>query len=1069
MGLSGNNPSAIDGWRADSIVSDAAQIGFNQMHLTSNRAFPLFVLLLLCMVGSASVIANPTKIAGAPSSVAELKTKRSNIDGNATLDDAAKIKIAELYEQAIQARTQADKLLTDYQALKSRVEAAPNRLNKLRKQLAKEPSPYDPVSQLSKRAGIDEVGSLLRQEEVQYEAYKASIKIEENTLARLLDGVAHRSKVMANLTGRLENLDADLKAAPASDELPALTTARREALLARKGLRMIELDFYRLQMDNHELLTSLAVAERDFATRESSRLLPGLEALRGVAQKLREASAAKVMEKAERAQQETVDLPGPIRFIAEKSVELSVELQDLTRNEALVIERLDLAHRKLDEIKSEAESTRQRVEVVGPSEAIGRMLRKRAAALPSLESYRLDTRERQAEINRATDRQIDIDELRRDLLSIEERVQDTLQSIEQRQEPIPSDEKAQQDKEERRLSKETRDLLIAQRDTLAELHKVYGRYISRLAALDVAERQLVSEAEKFIAFIDERLIWIRSTKPIAFSDLPDFASSLIWLISPADWGRVMRDGFSTVQGKSFEFLLGLLTVVVLLLLRPFSKRQISDIAKQTRTIHTASFGLTLRALSYTLILTAGGPAVIFLIAWSISAAPSAAPYSLAMGEGFYAAGMMLLMISFFRQACRADGLGERHFRWPNQIKLVLLKNLTWLQVLWPLLILIITATQVMENEAYVQGLGRPAFIVMMVAILVFGSRMLGPSGPVQTHMRGKALERKLRKIRLIWLPIVIVLPLSMMLASLMGYHHTALVMEQHLESMIWFLLGLMILRDLLLRALYLAEIKFRYEEALKKREELRAQREKEAAAVGDEDSVEPVVELPEIEYEEIDYGQLSEQARRLLQTGLFIGAAVGLWVIWVDMLPILGFLDAVTLPFTSTELVDGIEKVVPVTLADLALGLLYLALTAIAAKNLPGLMEIVFLQRLSLDPGARYATKALTQYLIVAIGIVTAFNTIGAEWTSIQWLIAALSVGLGFGLQEIVANFISGIILLFEQPIRVGDTVTVGDTTGKVSRIRIRATTILNWDKQELLVPNKEFITSRLLNWTLTD
>jgi potassium efflux system protein len=68
-----------------------------------------------------------------------------------------------------------------------------------------------------------------------------------------------------------------------------------------------------------------------------------------------------------------------------------------------------------------------------------------------------------------------------------------------------------------------------------------------------------------------------------------------------------------------------------------------------------------------------------------------------------------------------------------------------------------------------------------------------------------------------------------------------------------------------------------------------------------------------------------------------------------------------------------------------------------------------------------------------------------------------------------VANFISGLIILFERPVRVGDVVTIGDVTGSVLKIRIRATTIRNWDKQELLVPNKELITGRLLNWTLSD
>jgi potassium-dependent mechanosensitive channel len=83
--------------------------------------------------------------------------------------------------------------------------------------------------------------------------------------------------------------------------------------------------------------------------------------------------------------------------------------------------------------------------------------------------------------------------------------------------------------------------------------------------------------------------------------------------------------------------------------------------------------------------------------------------------------------------------------------------------------------------------------------------------------------------------------------------------------------------------------------------------------------------------------------------------------------------------------------------------------------------------------------------------------------------VAALSVGLGFGLQEIFANLVSGIILLFERPIRVGDTVTINSVSGKVSRIQMRATTIVDWDRKEHIVPNKTFITNQLVNWTLSD
>jgi potassium efflux system protein len=153
----------------------------------------------------------------------------------------------------------------------------------------------------------------------------------------------------------------------------------------------------------------------------------------------------------------------------------------------------------------------------------------------------------------------------------------------------------------------------------------------------------------------------------------------------------------------------------------------------------------------------------------------------------------------------------------------------------------------------------------------------------------------------------------------------------------------------------------------------------------------------------------------------------------------------------------------------MAAALLVTVVTIVAARNVPALLEIILLQRLPLDRGVRFAIATVTRYAIAGVGVVVAFGTIGIGWSKVQWLIAAMTVGLGFGLQEIFANFISGLILLLERPIRVGDTVTVGDTTGTVTRIRIRATTILDWDRRELVVPNREFITGRLVNWTLSD
>jgi len=196
---------------------------------------------------------------------------------------------------------------------------------------------------------------------------------------------------------------------------------------------------------------------------------------------------------------------------------------------------------------------------------------------------------------------------------------------------------------------------------------------------------------------------------------------------------------------------------------------------------------------------------------------------------------------------------------------------------------------------------------------------------------------------------------------------------------------------------------------------------------------------------------------------------LGLWVMWGELVPAISVLDRIELPLSHTLVVDGLERQVAVTLTDLVRVLIILAVAFFASKNLAGLLGFTVLRPLRFDAGASYAIVTLCQYVLIAAAVLYAFSNIGLEWSKLQWLVAALSVGLGFGLQEIVANFVSGIILLLERPVRVGDIVTVGDADGYVARIRIRATTIITWEGKELVVPNKEFITQRVLNWTLSN
>jgi small-conductance mechanosensitive channel len=131
--------------------------------------------------------------------------------------------------------------------------------------------------------------------------------------------------------------------------------------------------------------------------------------------------------------------------------------------------------------------------------------------------------------------------------------------------------------------------------------------------------------------------------------------------------------------------------------------------------------------------------------------------------------------------------------------------------------------------------------------------------------------------------------------------------------------------------------------------------------------------------------------------------------------------------------------------------------------------RVRYQQTLNTMQSGAHAIITVSRYLITAVGLVAALDIIGIGWDQVQWLVAALGLGLGFGLKEIFSNFFSGLILLLERPIRVGDTVTLDQLSGTVSRINIRATTITDWDRKEIIVPNNTFITGSLINWARSD
>ncbi|MEE8106342.1 MAG: mechanosensitive ion channel domain-containing protein [Planctomycetota bacterium] len=210
--------------------------------------------------------------------------------------------------------------------------------------------------------------------------------------------------------------------------------------------------------------------------------------------------------------------------------------------------------------------------------------------------------------------------------------------------------------------------------------------------------------------------------------------------------------------------------------------------------------------------------------------------------------------------------------------------------------------------------------------------------------------------------------------------------------------------------------------------------------------------------------EVSRQLARVITFGLMILAAIFLNGFW--NFDVVSFLDIQVMKVG----VDAQNQPTFLILSEIAMAILAVVGAHFLVNNLSGVYEhLVFPMLGESDRGGQYVLLALSRYAILLVAYTVALRMLHVSFASLGVGLAAVSVGLGFGLQEIVANFISGLILLLERPIRVGDIVTVGETSGTVDRISIRATFVTNWDNQQIIVPNKNFVTQNVTNWTRND
>ena len=674
------------------------------------------------------------------------------------------------------------------------------------------------------------------------------------------------------------------------------------------------------------------------------------------------------------------------------------------------------------------------------------------------------------------------------------------------------------------------ELAIARRDVLAELENDADRYQDVLVDLDRESQQLFEATSDYESFIRERILWVRSIPADQVDVIADLGATWGWLLSTDDWKASWENARSDTVKRFPSVLFSAAVIVLLFAGAQVSVRRIGDAAEQVKRYRTDRFSHTLRVVLFTAIAASPVAVLLWWMGWVFARPISQEPVAVAVGTGLQDASYLLFALSLVRQAVRPRGLLDAHFRWSATVTSTVRGHLRWfIPVVIPAVGLIATVS-VFGDERSAASLGRIGFTVIMLAGVVLLHMLLRPKGPIAREWLEDHEGGWLDRLKYILYVLILLVPIDLVVLSWMGFYYTAIQLEQRLQATVLLAFALVLANGLLLRWLFLARRKVTVEDAKRRREQAIAQA-KSGHAATEEGPTESSV--PAIDEDKLDLPNISSQTRQLFRTAVWITAAIGVFTIWADVLPALRMLDSIeiyptprvvesdedagveifetgitaraaatqtgsdgasaangsnagsngasgsgsslSLPgLPSTGSADATasaesDEGLTITVADIGVALIVLLATYVAFRNLPGLTEIVVLQRLPLDAGSRYALSTVLKYTITIIGLAAAFGALNISWSNVQWLAAALTFGLAFGLQEIFANFISGLIILAERPIRIGDTVTVGSVSGTVTRIRMRATLITDWDRKELVVPNKNFITGEVINWSLSD
>lgn len=955
----------------------------------------------------------------------------------ADLDPEAAAEIKEMLDQTQAELERAQQLDSRAQSDRALTESVQSRAAEQQAALSTEP---DTISEFPESASLSELEAGLATRQAQLQEAKqrlADLDAENNRRSARRKEIAELQASHAERKAEIEN---QLSASP--DDEPSLMAAARK-LLHQVRLRYLEAESPAHQWEIAKYDSEQAVGLPEIGSKLARRDVTGIEdEVEILRQRIDLARKKEARSNAQKLRDFAASITDPVwRAAAIRNAELAEENESVVRKIGDAVSEESDAHDRLDALVALDKRTRERLDRVGFNDAIGLELRKQLSQLPDVQKLR-----RQSALRHDMMRDVELKRLEYEDLLIENH---------------PSSEDAE-------LSDPAGQIKRDYVTSLESLTKNYDTYFLGLSELDFSENELIKATTKYRSFIDEHVLWIRSDAVFNREDLTSCVATLQEVLSWKKWSSMLALIWTDFREHVWLYLCSLFAFALLLPARFRGRTELTNLGQIAERPSCTRYIVTVRAAILTFSIALAVPAVLIFFGWRLASPSIGTAFPIAVSHGLISIGIVHLLLDLVRQTCRPNGLGQSHFEWSDRSIRLLRRTVTQLKYLMLPFVFLVNALHGYEGIQTKNSLERLCFIVTSLLASWALYSILHPRRGAFLDFFQRNPTSWITRSWWMWFWLIAGFPLALALISFLGFYYTAFELAWRFWHTIWIAVSLFGVRAMMIRALQLGHRELRIQRSQDRRLALN----QESTVAGD---------AADIENELVNLRKINQQAFRIIHSGLLLAGVLALWLLWSGISPAFKIFDQWTLWETTREvtvevpLVEGgsklstetvVEQITPI---DALAGVFICLVTFTLVRNVPGLIEIIVLQRLPLDASFKYAIAMMTRYLILVVGVMLVFATVGFTWSKFQWLVAALTVGLGFGLQEIFGNLVSGMIILWEQPIRIGDVVTLDGVTGKVSRIQMRATTICDWDHKEFVVPNKDFVTGRVLNWTRSD